>query len=402
MYRSHMRHVTDEERRARLARRHRLAPGLRAATVREATESMVCLHATEPSSVHLSAWARVSRFRVADLDRAMFDERSLVKQLAMRRTLFVLPRATLPLAVAACGPRVARDGARTLARDLERGGVADGAAWIEAASAAVLESLADERGPTTTELRNSLPMVARTSPAGTGAWAVEAAVLPRLLAVMSARGLVVRGNAVGSWMNARPRWATMDRWLGAQLPSPDPDAARAELVAKWLRAFGPGTEDDIAWWLGGTLGDVRAALAAIDAVAVGVDGLTKPGWLLADDLAEADPVEPWAALLPGLDPTTMGWKERAWYLGPHRSQVFDSVGNGGTTAWWDGRIVGAWHQPVNGRVELILLERLDRRARKALEDEAKRLTEWLAGARPGSRWVGPAVAAAARGEAVGR
>jgi hypothetical protein len=98
----------------------------------------------------------------------------------------------------------------------------------------------------------------------------------------------------------------------------------------------------------------------------------------------------------------MGWKERGWYLGPHRSQVFDSVGNGGTTAWWQGRIVGAWHQPADGRVELILLERLDRRARQALDAEALRLTEWLDGARPGNRWVGPAVAAAARGEAIGR
>lgn len=395
-----MRHVTDEERRARLARRHRLAPEARAASVEEAAESIVCLHATEPSSVHLSAWARVSGFSVADMDRAMFVERTLVKQLAMRRTLFVFPRAILPLAVAACGPRVARDGARTLARDLERGGVADGAAWIEAASATVMESLAGGHEPTTAELRDSLPMLARTSPAGTGAWAVEAAVLPRLLAVMSAQGLVVRGNAAGSWMNARPRWETMERWLGAPLPHLEPDAARADLVAGWLRAFGPGTEDDIAWWLGGTLGQVRAALEATRAVGVELDGLAKPGWLLPDDLEPAEPVEPWAALLPGLDPTTMGWKERAWYLGPHRSQVFDSVGNGGTTAWWHGRIVGAWHQPMNGRVELILLERLDRRARQDLAAEALRLTEWLSGARPGNRWVGPAVAAAARGEAV--
>lgn len=354
---------------------------------------MVGLHATEPASVHLAAWARVAGFDVADLDRAAFTDRTLVKQLAMRRTLFMFPRATLPLAVAACGPRVARDAARTLARDLERGGVADGHAWIEEASAAVLAILGDGLEPTTTELRGALPIVDRTSPAGSGAWAVEAAVLPRLLAVMSARGLVVRGNAVGSWLNPRPRWAATDRWLGEPLPLPDPDESRAELVRYWLRAFGPGTEDDIAWWLGGTLGEVRAALTTLEAVAVQIDHATKPGWLLADDLAEADPVEPWAALLPSLDPTTMGWKERTWYLGPHRPQVFDSVGNGGTTAWWDGRIVGAWHQLADARVELVLLERLDRRARQALANEARRLTDWLAGARPGNRWVSPAVAA---------
>jgi hypothetical protein len=93
----------------------------------------------------------------------------------------------------------------------------------------------------------------------------------------------------------------------------------------------------------------------------------------------------------------MGWKGRDWYLGRHRSRIFDSVGNGGTTAWWDGRIVGAWYQLPDGRVDLLLLERISRAARLALAEEADRLTRWLDGARPGGRWVGPAVAEVMRG-----
>ena len=81
-----------EERRARLARRHRLAPGHRAADVVDATRSIVCLHGTDPSTVYLSARARVDGMRVADLERALYADRSLVKHLAMRRTLFVFPR----------------------------------------------------------------------------------------------------------------------------------------------------------------------------------------------------------------------------------------------------------------------------------------------------------------------
>ena len=112
-------------------------PAARATTVEEATASMVCLHATDHSSVVLSAWARVDGFAVDDLDRALYDERTVVKQLAMRRTLFVLPRATLPEAVAAAGPRVAREGVRGLVRDIERAGVAaDGGAWVASAEAA--------------------------------------------------------------------------------------------------------------------------------------------------------------------------------------------------------------------------------------------------------------------------
>ena len=93
-----MRHVTDPERRVRLGRRHALAPGHRAPDPVAATRAMTVLHATEAPSVYLSLWARVDGLTVDTVDRALYDERSLVKQLAMRRTLFVFPRYLLPAA----------------------------------------------------------------------------------------------------------------------------------------------------------------------------------------------------------------------------------------------------------------------------------------------------------------
>lgn len=46
--------------------------------------------------------------------------------------------------------------------------------------------------------------------------------------------------------------------------------------------------------------------------------------------------------LPALDPTTMGWQRRHFYLGDQAEKNFDRNGNGGPTAWWNGRIVGGW------------------------------------------------------------
>ena len=53
-------------------------------------------------------------------------------------------------------------------------------------------------------------------------------------------------------------------------------------------------------------------------------------------------IAPWVALLPGLDSTVMGWKERAWFLGGHQHALFDVNGNAGPTVWCNGRIVGGW------------------------------------------------------------
>ena len=105
---------------------------------------------------------------------------------------------------------------------------------------------------------------------------------------------------------------------------------------------------------------------------------------------EPDPeVTPWCALLPGLDVTTMGWFDRDWYLGPHRSQVFDRNGNAGPTAWVDGRVVGAWRQDADGRVELVTARGRRPPGSKELSARADELTAWLGGVRVSPRFPSP-------------
>jgi DNA glycosylase AlkZ-like len=340
---------------------------------------MVCLHGTDPATIYLSAWVRVDGMRVPDLERALYVERSLVKHLAMRRTLFVFPRDTLRLAQAGVSNRVAEAERRRLVRDVEKAGLhADGGRWLFQASEQVLAALSDGREATSSELREEIPLLEGSIAYGEGkSWGGRMPVGPRVLTTLSAAGKLVRASNAGAWTSSRPRWASMRSWLGEEI-APFPAAeGMAGLVELWLRRFGPGTEGDIKWWLGSTVTAVRRALADLHAVEVDLDGRT--GYLLPDDLEATDPVEPWASLLPPLDPTTMGWSERDWYLGPHKEQLFDSNGNAGPTVWWDGRIVGGWRQSDTGEVVLQMLEDVGAEGRRAIERESARLTEWLGG-----------------------
>jgi hypothetical protein len=378
-----------EERRARLARRHRLAPEHRAGDVVEAARSLVCLHGTDPGTVFLSTWARVDGMTVADLEAELYERRSLVKHLAMRRTLFVFPRELLPAAQGGASNRVAEGERRRLIGHVEEAGLhRNGARWLARAEAAVLEALADGREATSSELRAELPVLEGAIVYGEGkSWGGRIPIGPRVLTVLSAAGRVVRASNDGSWATSRPRWTAMSAWLGEELvPLPEAEGV-ARLVEEWLRAFGPGTLADIKWWLGSTVAAVRRALADIGAVEVDLDG--EVGYVLADDVDPVDPPKPWVALLPPLDPTTMGWFQRDWYLGPHRQQLFDTSGNAGPTVWCDGRIVGGWRQSEAGEVELQLLEDVGREARKALDGEAARLTEWFGGVRALPRFPSP-------------
>ena len=384
-----MRMIGVAERRTRLARRHRLAVGQRAGDVVEATISMVCLHGTDPASVYLSAWARVDAMTVPDLERALYVDRSLVKHLAMRRTLFVFPRATMAFAQAGASNRVAASERRRLIREVEAAGLhRNGERWLAAAGGQVLAVLSDGREATSSELRDEIPLLEGAIAYGAGKpWGGTAAVGPRVLTTLSAAGHIVRASNDGGWTTSRPRWASLESWLGEQVP-PGPEAeAVARLVEQWLRVFGPGTAADIKWWLGSTVAAVHTALADLDAVAVDLDGRT--GYLLGDDLEATEAVEPWAALLPPLDPTTMGWFDRDWYLGSYRAQLFDTSGNAGPTLWWDGRIVGGWRQGDTGEVVLQLLEDIGSEGQMALEAEAARLTGWLAGQRVTARFPSP-------------
>jgi hypothetical protein len=377
------------QRRARLGRRHRLATGHRADDVVEAARSLVCLHGTDPTTVYLSVQARVDRMAVPDLEHALYVDRSLVKHLAMRRTLFVFPRETLSYAQAGASNRVADTERRRLIRDVESAGLhRNGERWLSAACAQVLEVLSDGRECTSSELREAIPLLAGLMSYGEGrSWGGQVAVGPRVLTVLSAAGRVVRASNVGGWTTSRPRWASTASWLGTEIPPRPAGEGVAGIVERWLRAFGPGTVTDIKWWLGSTVTAVRRALADLRTVEVDLDG--QPGYCLPDDVDAVEPVEPWAALLPPLDPTTMGWFERDWYLGPYKAQLFDTSGNAGATLWWGGRIVGGWRQTDTGEVVLQLLEDIGSAGLLALETEAARLTEWLDGTRVLPRFPSP-------------
>jgi hypothetical protein len=391
-----MRKVDIAERRVRLARRHRLNPGCRARDVVEAARSLVCLHATDPATVYLSAWARVDGMQVADLERALYVDRSLVKQLAMRRTLFVFPRETLQLAQAATGRRLRETERRKLIRDVEAADLySDGERWLAEAEKEVLAALSDGREATSSELRAEIPLLEGAIAYGEGkSWGGRASIAPRVLTVLSAAGQIVRASNDGSWTSSRPRWASMKSWLGEEIAARSEPEGVAGLVERWLRAFGPGTVADLRWWLGSTVAAVRLALAELDAVEIDLEGQT--GYLLPDDLDAIEPVGPWAALLPPLDPTTMGWYERDWYLGPHKDQLFDTSGNAGPTVWWQGRIVGGWRQSDSGEVVLQLLEDIGAEGTRAVEDVAARLNEWLGGTGVLPRFPSPLWSAAAR------
>jgi hypothetical protein len=377
------------ERRARLAVRHHVAPAAQADDVVTVARDMLALHATDPSTVYLSAWARMRSMTPETLSRALYDERRLVRILGMRRTMFVVPVELVPVVLAACTRAIAVVERRRTVQFLQEAGLAeDVPAWIAEVEESTLSALEARGEALSTELSADEPRLAEQIRLARGkSYEGKQSVASRVLPLLAADGRVVRGRPRGSWTSSQYRWSTIEAWLPAGVPELPAEAARVGLARRWLRAFGPAPVADLKWWSGWTVTQTRAALAGLDTVAVDLDGT--PGVVLAGDLEPTTTPEPHAALLPGLDASVMGWQSREWFLGRHGPTLFDTNGNAGPTVWWDGRVVGGWSQRADGEVVVRLLEDVGAEGAAAVEAEAARLQEWIGPVRVTPRFRTP-------------
>ncbi|MDQ0380818.1 winged helix DNA-binding domain-containing protein [Amycolatopsis thermophila] len=369
------RKLGNDQRRARMVARHHLAG--QADGPEQVAASLVALHATDPATVHLAVLAR-SAAGTDDVERALYDDRSLVRMLGMRRTMFVVPAALVPVVQAACADDIARRQRKLLLQHLGTAGLeGDLDAWLaeveegayaalRAGEPAFAQQIADGEPRLRTEI-----VMAEGKP-----YEARGYITNRVLFLLAAQGRIVRGRPRGTWLSTQYAWSTAETWLPGLEPL-DADTARAELARRWLSAFGPAPVADLKWWTGWTAGQVKKALAAIGPAEVDLDG--GPGIALPGDDEPVPEPEPAAALLPALDPTPMGWQERGWFLGEHQPLLFDRTGNIGPTVWWAGRVVGGWAQRPGGEIAIRLLEDIGADATAAVEAAADRLHGRLGG-----------------------
>ena len=373
-----MRTITIEQRRATLVGRHRLMGD--AETPESAVNAMLALHATDPASVYLSVLARSHSATLSDVHTAMYGQRVLVRWMAMRRTLFIFARDDIPMIQSAVSTPLAAALRRRLLNLVERNGinppvVEDLPQWLQVTEREVELALQRRGSATGSELRNDVPNLRASIPARTRSEQPQALTSP-LLTLMSAEGRIVRSTPVGAWTTRNHRWEPASVWWPHGIPPIDPADAQTSLARRWLRRFGPATVEDLEWWTGWNKSTTRAALARLELDTVDLHG--QPGI----DLRDSEPVasaEPVACLLPCLDPTPMGWKQRDWFTAVDPALIYDRAGNIGPTVWWNGELIGSWASTTDGIRTTLIADR-GRQAAAAVEHAANHLHARLGGA----------------------
>jgi hypothetical protein len=309
-------------------------------------ERLVGMQAQWPPAPYVGIWTRTTGFRRESLER-LLRKSAVVKATVMRQTLhLVTPRdyALLRAAMSETNFPWESERAKQLAPSMRRL-AADG----HVTSAEALAHLESEHGLSGVDARR--------------AW----------------RAARVAGHIVHHHETALWRMRNERRFVAIEEPEAHvPVEARAEILGRYLAAFGPSTRRDIGAWSMMHVPEIDAALELLEPLRrfrdeQGRELLDVPRAPLP---AAATPAP--VRFLPKWDNVLLAWADRTRILPEqYRKTVIKMNGDVAQTFLVDGFVAGIW-RVEDGHVELERFEPLSRSVRREVEDEAGLLEAFLA------------------------
>jgi len=286
------------------------------------------LHATSSTTPYLSLLARCPKFEKEDLDKELYESRSLGRIRCVRKTIYIHTKDMIPVVWKATTSKVAKASKRYM----EFRGVSDEV--YKDVSKEILKMLSGQE-MTASEIKEAVSTEADIS---------------SILYYLCDQGLLLRGKPAGGWKDRNHKYCLFsDYFPDVDLERPSESEAITSLVGQYYTSFGPATENDVVWWTGLGKTEVRHALKNLQDKLLEVPTLGGERSLIVlqsdeKSINDMEPLDkPIVNLLPTLDPYLMGYKERGRYLAEEDSDlVFDRSGNATSVILVDGKVVGVW------------------------------------------------------------
>jgi Winged helix DNA-binding domain len=295
--------------------------------------------------------ARSRRLTAADVDHARNEERSLLRTWAMRGTMHLLATDDAGWLVPLFEDAMAVNARRRLSQ------LGMDAATRDRGIREIERALSADGPLTRSELterleRKGLPLAPSTR--------------LHLFSLAVVTGMACLGPDQGG----RPSLVLTRDWIGER-PRHDRAKALTELARRYLRAFGPATETDLAGWAGLGLGEVRAGLAGVGEELTEVSVAGQRAWM--PKRAARRPRGRYVRLLPAWDTYLMGYRDRGFVAQPaHWRRIMPGGGMLHPTIVVDGVAVGTWRGRRDRgsiRIEPKLFLEVDRGVGEAIEAE---------------------------------
>ena len=328
--------------------------------VTDAVRSVLALQAQEPAAPYLALWNRIDGFDANDLDRALADG-AIVKATLFRFTLHAVAADDIPWARGAMQSRVRDAGYHDV---LEEIGLA--AERVDQLLERLSTVMAQPHGNADMEqvLSELVP---------------EAGDPARLWSAMRVVGAFRHAPSTDTWSFGR-----RPAFLPCTVAADDQAIATAELVRRYLTAFGPATVVDLSQFTilkRSALREVVESMADVVAVA-GPDGAQ----LLDVNGDEPRPDAELSTIPPRLlgmwDSVLLAYSDRSRVIpDEHRPHVIRRNGDVLPTVLVEGLVRGVWRASADA-IEVRALGPLDDATLEALDGEARDLRRLLADREP--------------------
>jgi len=357
--------LSDDQVRLLRLRAQQLAsqPDRPAIGVAQVVKHLCGVQAQDATAAALALRARRAGLVAADVERALVQERSIVRTWCMRGTLHFISAEDLSWLLALLGPVFIRS---------SQGRRAQLGLDENTANRAVraLRDVLGKHGPLT-----RAEIVEQLAARGIR---LAGQARPHLLGLAALQGVICFGPNRGR----EPTYVLLADWvdLGPALPA---EQARAELAYRYLSAYAPAAPKDFAAWSGLSLTEARGAWQYISSQLTEVEIEGSLAWLLktqATWLKRATPPRPIVRLLPSFDTLLLGYRSRDMVLAAkYAKRIFPGGGLLRPALLVNGRVTGTWK--VNRHrdsIEVIVepFEDLTADVRQGLEAEVEDLAHF--------------------------
>lgn len=328
------------------------------------TEDICGLHSTDLKTSYLSLFARTNKFKKINLEKELYENKTLARIRGMRRTLFVETTNQIPIVYAATFNLIERSFEKFM--EFHKISLRE----YQEISQNILKIL-KEKELSASEIRKELNSKSN---------------IPAIIQVMSNRGLLIRGRPIKDWKDRRNKYARFkDYFPNLELNQFKEKKAIQFLVEKYVKAYGPVTELDIAWWTGLTKTQIKSALKCIESQIKRLKiASTQNSYIIFKEQIENAINNPLSGkhtltILPLLDPYPMGYKDRERYIDTkHYNKIFDRSGNITSTIFLDGAVIGVWDTEEKPKplVKFHLFHPIEKDLLNDLYSKAKKIGEF--------------------------
>ncbi|MFW9968889.1 MAG: winged helix DNA-binding domain-containing protein [Candidatus Odinarchaeota archaeon] len=308
--------------------KHHLTEDSKIDDIIQITNDLCGLHSTGLRTSYLSLFVRTNNFKKTELERELYINRTLGRIRGMRRTLFIHTKEMIPIVYAA----TFKLSEKNFEKYMEFHKISF--TKYQEISTQIMNIL-NERELSASDIRKELNSKLN---------------IPAIIHLMCDYGLLIRGQPIKDWKDKRNKYALFkDYFPTIDLDIENENQAIQILVMKYLKGYGPASENDLSWWTGLTKTKIREALNFIKSDIKKVKISSVKGTFITsksdiEKLQNLNNVDkPSLLFLPELDPYPMGYNYRDRYINPNNyNKIFDRSGNIAATIFIDGVAVGVW------------------------------------------------------------